>query len=49
LQDFRAPVDPARQFAPFEEVVNGLRGMMRTDDRLDQLREVGETPRDPFA
>jgi prevent-host-death family protein len=44
------PVDRAQQFVPFDELVNGLRGLMRADDRLDQeLRERDEPPRDPFA
>jgi prevent-host-death family protein len=44
------PVDRARQFVPFDQVVNGLRGLMRADDRLDQeLRELDEPPRDEFA
>jgi prevent-host-death family protein len=44
------PVDRAQQFVPFDELVNGLRGLMGADDRLDQgLRERDEPPRDPFA
>lgn len=44
------PVDRAQRFVPFDELVRDLRGMMRPDDRLDEeLRELDETPRDPFA
>jgi prevent-host-death family protein len=44
------PVDRAQQFVPFDELVNGLRGVMLADDRLDEeLRELDELPRDPFA
>ena len=44
------PVDRAQQFVPFDELVNGLRGLMLPDDRLDdQLRKLDEPPRDPFA
>jgi prevent-host-death family protein len=43
------PVDRP-QFVPFDELVEGLEGLMRTDDRLDQeLRELDEHPSDPFA
>jgi prevent-host-death family protein len=43
------PVDHAQQFVPFGELMNGLRGLMRADDRLDrELRELDEPPRDPF-
>ena len=44
------PIRRSQQFVPFDELVNGLQGLMRTDDRLDQeLRQVDEPPRDPFA
>lgn len=44
------PVDRARQFVPFNELVNELAGKILPDDRLDdELRELDETPRDPFA
>lgn len=44
------PVDRAQQFVPFGELVRDLRGMMPPEDRLDEeLRELDETPRDPFA
>jgi prevent-host-death family protein len=44
------PVDRVQEFVPFEELVNGLRGLMQPDDRLDQeLRDLDEPPRDPFA
>jgi prevent-host-death family protein len=44
------PVDRAQQFVPFAELVNGLRGVMLADDRLDEeLHELDELPRDPFA
>jgi prevent-host-death family protein len=44
------PVERAQQFVPFDEMVEGLRGLMRTGDRLDhELRDLDETPRDPFA
>ena len=44
------PVDHAAQFVPFNDIVNGLHGLMRADDRLDaELRDLDEPPRDPFA
>jgi prevent-host-death family protein len=44
------PVDSARQFVPFDELVDGLRGLMLPDDRLDEeLHQLDQTPRDPFA
>jgi prevent-host-death family protein len=44
------PVDSARQFVPFDELVHGLRGLMLPDDRLDEeLHQLDQTPRDPFA
>ena len=44
------PVERAQQFARFDEVLRGLRGLMRSDDRLDdELRELDQPPRDPFA
>jgi prevent-host-death family protein len=44
------PVTRAEQFVPFDELVSELRGLMLPDDRLDEeLHELDETPRDPFA
>ncbi|MBA3809513.1 MAG: type II toxin-antitoxin system prevent-host-death family antitoxin [Solirubrobacterales bacterium] len=44
------PVDRAQQFVPFNELVDELRGKMLPDDPLDEeLRELDEAPRDPFA
>ena len=44
------PVDRAQQFVRFDELVSGLRGLMGAGDRLDEeLRELDEPPRDPFA
>jgi prevent-host-death family protein len=44
------PVERAQQFARFDEVLRGLRGLMRSDDRLeDELRELDQPPRNPFA
>jgi prevent-host-death family protein len=44
------PAGRAQQFATFERVVEGLRGLMAADDRLDEeLREADTRPRDPFA
>lgn len=44
------PVDRVQRFVPFDELVRDLRGMMLPEDRLDEeLRELDETPRDPFA
>jgi prevent-host-death family protein len=44
------PVERDRPYVPFTEIVRELRGLMRPDDRLDdELRELDETPRDPFA
>jgi prevent-host-death family protein len=44
------PVERAGAFVPFPEIVKELRGLMRSDDRLeDELRELDEAPRDPFA
>jgi prevent-host-death family protein len=44
------PVERADPFVPFEEIVRDLRGLMRSDDRLDdELRALDEPPRDPFA
>jgi prevent-host-death family protein len=44
------PIDRAQQFVPYDELVKGLRGAMLADDRLEQeLRELDEPPRDPFA
>jgi prevent-host-death family protein len=44
------PVGRTQQFVPFDELVEGLRGLMLPDDRLDdELRELDDLPRDPFA
>lgn len=44
------PIDRAQQFVPFDELVRELRGTMLPEDRLEQeLRELDEPPRDPFA
>jgi prevent-host-death family protein len=44
------PIDRAQQFVPYDELVKGLRGAMLADDRLEQeLHELDEPPRDPFA
>jgi prevent-host-death family protein len=44
------PVERAQPFVPFAQVVDGLGGLLLADDRLDQeLRELDEPPRDPFA
>ena len=44
------PVQRAQQFVRFDEVLRGLRGLMRSDDRLDdELRDLDQAPRDPFA
>lgn len=44
------PVERAHPFVPFDELVNELRGMMLADDPLgDDLRELDEAARDPFA
>jgi prevent-host-death family protein len=44
------PIDRAQRFVPFDELVQGLRGTMRADDRLErELRELDAPPRDPFA
>jgi prevent-host-death family protein len=44
------PIDRAQQFVPYDELVKGLRGAMLPDDLLEQeLRELDEPPRDPFA
>jgi prevent-host-death family protein len=44
------PVERNERFVPFDELVRDLRGLMRADDRLDdELRELDEPPRDPFA
>lgn len=43
------PVDRTHPFVPFDELVSELRGTMLPDDHLDkELRELDETPRDPF-
>jgi prevent-host-death family protein len=45
-----APVGHVEQFAPFDQVVSGLRGLLDPDDRLDQgLTQLDEPSRDPFA
>ena len=44
------PLERAEPFVPFDEVVRELRGLLRPDDHLErELRELDETPRDPFA
>ncbi|HXA55045.1 MAG TPA: type II toxin-antitoxin system prevent-host-death family antitoxin [Solirubrobacteraceae bacterium] len=44
------PVERARSFVPFDQLVGELRGTMLSDDRLDdELRQLDEAPRDPFA
>jgi prevent-host-death family protein len=44
------PLERAKNFVPFDEVVRDMRGLMLYDDQLDkQLRELDEPPRDPFA
>jgi hypothetical protein len=44
------PVERAKNFVPFHEVVRDMRGLMLYDDQLDeQLHELDEPPRDPFA
>ncbi|HET8823372.1 MAG TPA: type II toxin-antitoxin system prevent-host-death family antitoxin [Thermoleophilaceae bacterium] len=44
------PLDRAQQFVPFDELVRDLGGLMLPGDRLDEeLRDLDETPRDPFA
>jgi len=44
------PIDRAQRFVPFDELVRELRGTMLPSDLLEQeLRELDEPPRDPFA
>jgi prevent-host-death family protein len=44
------PLDRAQQFVAFDELVRGFRGTMLPEDRLEEeLRELDEPPRDPFA
>jgi prevent-host-death family protein len=44
------PVNRAQPYVPFDELVAALRGLMLPDDRLEeQLKELDQTPRDPFA
>lgn len=44
------PVDRAQPFVPFDELVSALRGTMLPDDHLDEeLRDLDETPQDPFT
>lgn len=44
------PTDRAQEFVPFDELVDDLRGLLRSDDRLaEELRDLDEPPRDPFA
>lgn len=44
------PVERAKDFVPFAELVRELRGLMLPNDQLDeQLRELDVPPRDPFA
>lgn len=44
------PVERAQPFVPFNELISELGGKMLPNDRLDdELRELDEAPRDPFA
>jgi prevent-host-death family protein len=44
------PLSRPERFVPFDELVRGLSGLMRADDRLDEeLRALDELPHDPFA
>ncbi|MDX6670339.1 MAG: hypothetical protein QOI91_702 [Solirubrobacteraceae bacterium] len=44
------PVEKARTYVPFEDIVRELRGLMDPGDRLDrELHELDDEPRDPFA
>lgn len=44
------PLEHTERFVPFDEIVRDLRGLMLPEDRLDEeLRELDEAPRDPFA
>lgn len=44
------PVDRAHPFVPFDELVTELHGTLLANDRLDdELRELDQVPRDPFA
>jgi prevent-host-death family protein len=44
------PVDRAAQFVAFDDLVAGLRGLMRAEDPLDrELRDLDEPARFPFA
>jgi prevent-host-death family protein len=44
------PIDWGQSFVSFEEIVQGLRGTMLTEDRLEQaFEELDEPPRDPFS
>lgn len=44
------PAERAHEFVPFAEIIRGLHGLMSPDDRLhEQLRELDQAPRDPFA
>lgn len=44
------PVGHTQQYVPFDELVEGLHGLMLPGDRLEeQLKELDQTPRDPFG
>jgi prevent-host-death family protein len=44
------PIDRAQQFVPFDVLVKELHGTMLPSDLLEEeLRELDEPPRDPFA
>ena len=44
------PVERAATFVSLNDVVRGIGGVLRPDDRLDEeLREVDVPPADPFA
>ena len=43
------PVERPSSFVPFAEIVDGLRGLLPADDRLDDLRDLmAAEPEDPF-
>ena len=44
------PIARAATFLPLSDVLSGIGGVLRPDDRLDEeLREVDVGPADPFA
>ncbi|MGI8944619.1 MAG: type II toxin-antitoxin system Phd/YefM family antitoxin [Thermoleophilaceae bacterium] len=44
------PLGTAERFAPFDEVVQELRGLLAPDDQLErELRALDQEPRDPFT